>query len=82
VQVAPVLKPVIVVENGVPGFAVPEAGEGLPLEQVTETGTLVVGPVGEYTLLTVSVAWALLVIVQDGEPPLTIATLAQLSDSA
>jgi hypothetical protein len=33
-------------------------------------------------LATVSVAWALLVIVQDREPPFAIATLAQLSDSA
>jgi len=48
VQVEPAtLKPVTVVENGVDGVALPEAGEGVPLVQVTETGTLVVGPLGE-----------------------------------
>ena len=48
VQVEPTLsKPVTVVVNGVDGEAEPEAGEGVPLEQLTETGTLAAGPVGE-----------------------------------
>ena len=46
VQVAPV-KPVTVVEKAVAGEALPEAGEGVPLEQVMETGTLVAGTAGE-----------------------------------
>ncbi len=48
VQVEPeTAKPVTVVVNGVDGEALPDAGAGVPLEQVTETGTPVVGPVGE-----------------------------------
>ena len=48
VQVEPAtLKPVTVVEKAVAGEALPEAGEGVPLEQVTETGTLAAGPAGE-----------------------------------
>ena len=48
VQVAPAEKAVTVVVNGVGGEALPEAGEGVPpFVQVTETGTLVVGPLGE-----------------------------------
>jgi hypothetical protein len=47
VQVVPeVSKPVTVVVNGVDGEAEPEPGVGVPLEQLTETGTLVVGPLG------------------------------------
>ena len=45
--VVELLKPVTVVVNGVDGEAEPEAGEGVPLEQLTETGTLAAGPVGE-----------------------------------
>jgi hypothetical protein len=37
---------VTVVTNGVPGAAVPDDGVAVPL-QVTETGTLAVGPLGE-----------------------------------
>ena len=49
VQVEPAtLKPVTVVEKAVAGDALPEAGAGVPpLVQVTETGTLAVGPAGE-----------------------------------
>jgi hypothetical protein len=40
VQVAPMLKPVMVNVAGEPSFAGAEAGEALPLEQVTLTVTL------------------------------------------
>lgn len=38
-QVAPVVKPVIVVVNGVASELEPDAGEGVPVVQVTLTGT-------------------------------------------
>jgi hypothetical protein len=64
VQVAPVLKPVTVVVNGVASEAEPEAGEGEPLVQVTLTVTLP-ALLGTKSLLTVSVAlFSVFVIVQ------------------
>jgi hypothetical protein len=64
VHVAPTVKPVIVVENGVASEAVPDAGEGVPVVQVTLTGT--VAPLfGAKSLCTASVAlFSVLVIVQ------------------
>lgn len=53
-QVAPTLKPLIVVTNGVDSDADPELGDALPLVQVTLIGTL--APLsGWKSLLTVSV---------------------------
>ena len=65
-QVAPTVKPVIVVENGVASEALPLAGEGVPLVQVTLTGT--VAPLfGTKSLFTVNVAlFSVFVIVHDG----------------
>ena len=81
-QVAPELKPVTVVVNGVASDAVPEAGEGVPLVQVTLTLTLPLGLSGTKSFSTVSVAdRSVLVIVQEGVPPTVMATPAQLSDS-
>jgi molybdenum cofactor biosynthesis enzyme len=79
VQVAPVLKPVIVVTNGVASDAEPEVGEGVPLLQVTLTDTE--APLfGMKSLFTVSVAlFSVLVMVQEAEPPTVIKTLAQLA---
>jgi hypothetical protein len=79
VQVAPGIKPVTVVVNGVVSEAEPEAGEGEPLVQVTLTDTE--APLlGTKSLLTVSVAlFCVLVIVQEAEPPTVIETLAQLA---
>jgi hypothetical protein len=79
VQVAPTLKPVIVVTNGVDSEAEPEAGDGEPLVQVTLTVTE--APLlGTKSLLTVSVAlFSVLVIVQEEEPPTLIATERQLA---
>ena len=68
VQVAPTLKPVTVVENGVASEAEPDAGKGVPLVQLTLTVTD--APLfGTKSLLTVKVAafWAL-VMVQLPEP--------------
>jgi hypothetical protein len=79
VQVAPAVKPVIVVTKGVDSEAEPEAGEGEPLVQVTLTATLAV-LFGTKSLLTVSVAlFSVLVIVQEALPPTVIKTLAQLA---
>jgi hypothetical protein len=79
VQVAPVLKPVIVMKNGVASDAEPEASEGVPLVQVTLTDTE--EPLfGMKSLLTVSVVpFSMLVMVQEAEPPTVIETLAQLA---
>ena len=79
VQVAPTVKPLMVVMNGVDSDAEPEAGEGVPLVQVTLTATL--APLdGWKSLLTVRVAvFSVLVIVQEGVPLTGIATLAQLA---
>jgi hypothetical protein len=78
VQVAPTVKPVIVVMNGVAVDAEPDAGVGVPLVQVTLTETD--APLlGENVLLTVSVAlFNVFVIVQEWTPLTAIATLAQL----
>jgi hypothetical protein len=79
VQVAPTVKPVIVVTNGVASLAVPLAGEGVPLVQVTLTGTLAPS-LGMKSLFTVRVAlFSVFVIVQDEDPPTLSATLAQLA---
>jgi hypothetical protein len=76
VQVAPVVKPVIVVVNGVASDAEPEAGEGVPLVQLTLTLTL--APLlGLKSLFTVSVAlFSVFVIVQVELPPILIVTFA------
>jgi hypothetical protein len=55
VHVAPTLKPVMVVANGVASEAVPAAGDGVPLVQVTTTATLAPS-FGAKSLLTVKVA--------------------------
>ena len=67
----------IVVTNGVAVEAEPDAGAGVPLVQVTLTGTD--APLlGENVLFTVSVAlFRVFVIVQEWAPPTMIATLAQ-----
>jgi hypothetical protein len=68
VQVAPDVNPATVVTNGVASLADPEAGEGVPLVQVTLTLTL--APLfGTKSLLTVKVAlvWVF-VIVQEPVP--------------
>jgi hypothetical protein len=85
VQVAPAVKPVIVKLPGVSWLTGPLAGADIPpLVQVTVTVTED-GLLSEKFLLTVRVALptaiSVFVIVQDGVPPLTIETLAQLSDS-
>jgi hypothetical protein len=68
VQVAPALNAVIVVTKGVDSDIVPEAGEALPLVQVTLTGTLA-ALFGTKSLFTVSVVTrAVFVIVQVPEP--------------
>jgi hypothetical protein len=79
VQVAPTVKPVTVVVNGVASEAEPEAGEGEPLVQVTLTPT--VPPLfGTKSLLTVRVALLrVLVIVQEADPPTLIETSRQLA---
>jgi hypothetical protein len=63
------VKPVIVVTNGAASEADPEAGDGVPLVQLTLTET--VAPLfGTKSLFTVSVALVcVLVIVQDTVPP-------------
>ena len=62
--------------NGVASDAEPLAGTGVPLEQVTLTGTDA-PEFGTKSLFTVSVAlFRVLVIVQDGVPPTVSATLA------
>jgi hypothetical protein len=73
------LKPVIVVTNGVASLAEPDAGDGVPLVQVTLTLTL--APLsGWKSLFTVSVAlFSVFVIVQLWLPPTLIATLAQFA---
>ena len=64
VQVAPTLKPVTVVENGVASDADPEAGDGVPLVQLMLTATDA-ALFGTKFLLTVNVAlFCVLVIVQ------------------
>jgi hypothetical protein len=64
VQVAPTLKPVIVVTNGVASDADPAAGEGVPLVQTMVIGTLAAS-FGTKSLLTVRVAlFSVFVIVQ------------------
>ena len=82
VQVAPEVKPVIVYVRGAAWLTVPLAGAGVPpLVQVTETVTEA-ELLSEKFLLTVRVALlSVLVIVQEGVPPLMMATPAQLSDS-
>ena len=76
-QVAPTLKPVIVVTNGEPSEKEPLAGEGVPLVQLTLTGTL--APLsGLKSLLTVRVAlFSVLMIVQEWLPPTLTATEEQ-----
>jgi hypothetical protein len=79
VQVAPTVKPVTVVVNGVASEAEPEAGEGEPLVQVTLTDTEA-ALLGAKSLLTVSVAlFSVLVMVQEALPPTVIKTPAQLA---
>jgi hypothetical protein len=75
----PIVKPLIDVTNGVDSDAEPEAGDGVPLVHVTLTGTE--APLfGMKSLLTVSVAlFNVFVIVQEDEPPILIATLAQFA---
>jgi hypothetical protein len=75
--VAPAVKPVTVVTNGVASEAEPEAGVGVPLVQLTLTET---DPpaFGTKSLFTVSVALVcVLMIVQEAAPPTLIATVAQ-----
>ena len=68
VQVAPIEKPVTVVVNGEASEAWPELGEGVPLVQVTLTGTDA-ALLGTKSLWTVKVAlFSVLVIVQAPEP--------------
>ena len=55
-QVAPTLKPVIVVVNGIVVDAEPDAGVGVPLVQVTLTGTEAVPLSGTKSLCTVKMA--------------------------
>jgi hypothetical protein len=77
VQVVPAPKPVIVVTNGVASLAEPDAGEGVPLVQVTLTETLAALS-GWKSLFTVRVAlFSVLVIVQEAFPPTVIATSRQ-----
>jgi hypothetical protein len=77
VQDAPARKPVTVVENGAPSAAVPEAGVGVPLVQVTLTLTVAAlfGTKSFVTVNTPELCW--LMIVQDGVPPTGIGTFAQ-----
>jgi hypothetical protein len=77
VHVVPTMKPVTVVTNGVASDAEPDAGDGVPLVQVTLTLTL--APLfGMKSLLTVKVPlFRAFVIVQEELPPTLIATLAQ-----
>jgi hypothetical protein len=77
------VKPVIAKMPGDVWLTLPLDGEGVPLVQETDTVTEAELP-SEKFLLTVSVAQLqrVLVIVQEGEPPFAIATLAQLPDSA
>jgi hypothetical protein len=77
VQLAPRLKPVTVVTNGVASLAEPEAGVGVPLVQVTLT--LTDAPLfGMKSLFTVNVPLrSVLTIVQLALPPLVMATPAQ-----
>jgi hypothetical protein len=76
VQVAPGVNPVTVVENGVASDADPDAGEGVPLLQLTLTETD--APLfGTKSLFTLKVAvFSVFVIVQVTFPPLATATLA------
>jgi hypothetical protein len=77
VHVAPALKPVIVVVNGVASEAEPEAGDAVPLVHVMLTGTD--APLfGTKSLFTVRVAsFSILVIVQETPPPFERTTPAQ-----
>jgi hypothetical protein len=79
VQVAPAVKPVTVVTNGVVSDGNPDAGEGVPpFVQVTVTNTAA-SWFGAQSLFTVSVALVcVFVIVQEWTPLTAIATLAQL----
>jgi hypothetical protein len=71
-----VRKPVTVVTNGVASEAEPEAGEGVPLVQLTLTATLAPS-FGTKSLFTVRVAlFSVFVIVQLADPPFVIATPA------
>ena len=75
--VAPPVKPVIVVTNGVASEADPEAGVGVPLVQDTLTETDAPS-FGTKSLFTVSVALVcVLIIVQEWLPPLVMPTPAQ-----
>jgi hypothetical protein len=79
VQVVPTVKPVIVVVNGVASDADPEAGEGVPLVQLTLTVTGAPSS-GMKSLFTVSVAlFSVFVIVQDEAPRFVISTSAHPS---
>jgi hypothetical protein len=79
VHVVPVRKPVKVVTNGVDSEAEPEAGDGVPLVQLTLTATLAPS-FGTKSLLTVKVPlFRLFVIVQLAPPPLMIMTDAQFA---
>jgi hypothetical protein len=65
VQVAPAVKPVIVVMNGLDSEDEPDTGEGVPVVQVTLTVTLA-ALFGMKSLFTVRVAlFRVLVIVHD-----------------
>jgi hypothetical protein len=79
VQVAPGLKPVTVVTNCVASLDVPLLGEGVPLVQVTPTGTL--APLfGMKSLFTVNVAlFRVFVTVHVEVPPLLIPTPVQFA---
>jgi hypothetical protein len=77
VHVGSPLKPLIVVTNGVDSLAVPDAGEGVPLVQVTLTETLAPS-FGTKSLFTVKVLlFSVFVIVQEWLPPMLIGTVAQ-----
>jgi hypothetical protein len=77
VQVAPTLKPVIVVTNGVDSEAEPEAGDGVPLVQATLTATLA-ALFGSKSLFTVRVAlFSVFAIVQETLLPLNSVTAEQ-----
>jgi hypothetical protein len=79
VHVVPIVKPVIVVTNGVDSENVPLAGEGVPLVQLTLTGTLAPSS-GMKSLFTVRVAvFRVFVIVQLEAPRFVIRTSAHPS---
>ena len=74
VQVAPVLKPVIVKVRGAAWLTVPLAGDGVPLVQVTATVTEAELLSEKFLLTTKVPLFSVLVIVQLGVPPFAMAT--------